>query len=108
MKPTTATKSVKDFFLKGKDNNKREYIRKLGQSRRSNIQAVAILESENIERRKLLIVRFMKMHQAKHVHFPVCILHFKKSLKVNYNYFLKGFQNQMTWAYNIVEKVTHT
>lgn len=50
----------------------------------------------------------MKMHQAKHVHFPVCILHFEKSLKVNYNYFLKGFQNQMTWAYNIVEKVTHT
>ena len=46
---------IKDFF-KGKDNNKREYIEKLYQSMRSNIQATEILKSENIKRRRKLLI----------------------------------------------------
>lgn len=95
MKPTTTMKSVKDFFKKGKDNNKREYIRKLDQSRRSNIQAVAILESENIERRRKLlrIVQLMKTHQAKHIISALsymCII-LQKKFKSELQLFFKRF-----------------
>lgn len=95
MKPTTTMKSVKDFFKKGKDNNKREYIRKLDQSRRSNIQAVAILESENIERRRKLlrIVQFMKTHQAKHIisALPYTCIILQKKFKSELQLFFKRF-----------------